>query len=101
MELEGSLPYSQEPSTVLYPESDQSSPYDTILSLKDTFQYCPLTYVLVFLVVSFLLSFPPVSYTHSSSPIRAKWASHPILLDLIILELLGFWTFSIIRYSRK
>jgi hypothetical protein len=28
----------------------------------------PLTYVLVVLVVSFLLAFPPISYTHSSSP---------------------------------
>jgi hypothetical protein len=32
MEPEGSLPCSQEPSTGLYPEPDQSSPYHTILS---------------------------------------------------------------------
>jgi hypothetical protein len=29
---------------------------------------CPATYVLVFLVVSFLLAFPSISYMHSSSP---------------------------------
>jgi hypothetical protein len=33
MEPEGSLLCSQEPSTGLYPEPDQSSPYDLILSL--------------------------------------------------------------------
>jgi hypothetical protein len=32
IEPEGSLPCSQEPSTGLYPESDQSNPYDPILS---------------------------------------------------------------------
>jgi hypothetical protein len=33
MEPEGSLPYSQEPSTGLYPEPYQSNPYQSILSL--------------------------------------------------------------------
>jgi hypothetical protein len=33
MKLEGSLPYLQEPSTGRYPEPDQSSPYDPIISL--------------------------------------------------------------------
>jgi hypothetical protein len=33
MELEGSLPCSQEPSTDPYPEPDRSSPYHPILSL--------------------------------------------------------------------
>jgi hypothetical protein len=37
MDPEGSLPGSQEPSTGLYPESDQSSPYHPILSIKDSF----------------------------------------------------------------
>jgi hypothetical protein len=32
------------------------------------FNIAPPTYVLVFLVVSFLLTFPPISYVHSSSP---------------------------------
>jgi hypothetical protein len=33
MEPEGSLPYSQEPSTGPYPEPDQSNPYHPTLSL--------------------------------------------------------------------
>jgi hypothetical protein len=33
MEPEGSLPCSQEPATSLYPEPDQSNPYQHILSL--------------------------------------------------------------------
>jgi hypothetical protein len=33
MELDGSLPCSQEPSTGPYPEPDGSSPYQAILSL--------------------------------------------------------------------
>jgi hypothetical protein len=37
MEPEGSLPYSQEPSTNTYPESDRFSPYHPILSLDDPF----------------------------------------------------------------
>jgi hypothetical protein len=40
---------------------------------------------LVFLVVSFLLAFPPISYMHSSFPICATCPAHLILLDLIIL----------------
>jgi hypothetical protein len=35
--------------------------------IYDLFSYCPPTYVLVFLVVSFLLVLPPISYMHSSS----------------------------------
>jgi hypothetical protein len=44
------------------------------------------TYILVFLVVSFLLAFPPISYMHSSFPsICATCPAHLILLDFIIL----------------
>jgi hypothetical protein len=35
MQPEGSLPCSQEPSTSLYTELDQSSQYHLILSLQD------------------------------------------------------------------
>jgi hypothetical protein len=37
MEPEGSMPCSQEPSSVPYPEPDQSNPYHPILSLDDPF----------------------------------------------------------------
>jgi hypothetical protein len=37
MEVESSLPCSQEPFTGPYPEPDQSSPYHFILYLKDPF----------------------------------------------------------------
>jgi hypothetical protein len=47
----------------------------------------PPTYVLVFLVVSFPLAFPPISYIFS--PIRATSRSPLILLDLIILIIPG------------
>jgi hypothetical protein len=48
----------------------QIDPVHTIPSYlsKIHFLYCPLTYVLVFLVVPFLLAFPPISYMHCSSP---------------------------------
>jgi hypothetical protein len=68
MEPEDSLPCSQKPSTGPYPEPDRSSPHHPILSLsKIYFNIAHPSYVLVFLVVSFLLAFPPVSYMHSSS----------------------------------
>jgi hypothetical protein len=44
---------------------------------------------LVFLAVSFLLAFPPISYMHSSSHIRATCPTHLILLDLFILTMFG------------
>jgi hypothetical protein len=89
MEPEGSLPHSQELSTCSYPELDQFSPHRPNLSLKDPFQYCPPTYVLVFHVISCTLSFPPITYTHFSFPtIRATCPAHLILFDLIILIIL-------------
>jgi hypothetical protein len=45
---------------------------------------------LVFLVVSFLLAFPPISYIHSSAPPFMLHAlPNLLLLDLIILIILG------------
>jgi hypothetical protein len=40
-------------------------------------------------MVSFILAFPPISYMHSSVPIRATCPAYLILLDLIILIILG------------
>jgi hypothetical protein len=64
MEPEGSLPCSQQSATGSYPEPDQSSPYYLILS-KIHFNTLP-TYIYVFLIVAFLLAFPPKWCAHSS-----------------------------------
>jgi hypothetical protein len=87
MEPEGSLPCSQEPSNGPYPEPDRSSPYDLIPSYlsKIHFNIMHITYVLVFLVVSFLLAFPPISYMHSSSP--------PFVLHALPLTTILTWSF--------
>jgi hypothetical protein len=68
MEPEGPIPNSQELSTCPYPESDQSSAHHPIPPLQDPSEYYSITYVLVFLVASFPLAFPPTTYTRSSSP---------------------------------
>jgi hypothetical protein len=83
MEPEGSIPNSQELSTCPYPEPDQSSPQHPIPPLQDASQYYPLTYVLVFLVVSFPLAFPPITYARSSSPHTCYMPcpSHPPQFD--------------------
>jgi hypothetical protein len=52
MEPVVSLPWSQQPSTGLYPEPDESSSHYPILSVQHPSQYYPPTYILVFLVVS-------------------------------------------------
>jgi hypothetical protein len=87
MEPEGSIPNSQEFSTCYCPEPDQCSPHHPIPPLQDASYYYLPTYVLVFLVVSFPLAFPQLTYTRSSSP---PYVLHDyILLDLIILIILG------------
>jgi hypothetical protein len=75
MEPEGSLPCSQELSTGLYPEPDQSHEYHPVLSLLRSS-------VKVLLVGTFLLALLFTS-------IHATCPSHPILLDLIILIIIG------------
>jgi hypothetical protein len=67
MAPKGSLPCSEERSIGPYPEPDQSGPHHFILS-RDPSQYYPPTYISVFLVVPFLLTFELKSYMQSSSP---------------------------------
>jgi hypothetical protein len=64
-----------------------TSPHPT--SPRSIQKYYPPTYVLVFLVVSLPLAFPPIFYTRSPPPIRATRPAHLILLDFIILIILG------------
>jgi hypothetical protein len=45
--------------------------------------------MLVFLVVSFLLTFPPITCELFFTPIYATSPAHLILLDLVVLILLG------------
>jgi hypothetical protein len=88
MEPEGSLPCSQEPSTVVYLEPDQSSlSHPTSLSSN-----LVLSTHLRLRLPSGLFSsgFPTnILYAFLVSPIRATWPAHLILLVLIILIILG------------
>jgi hypothetical protein len=59
--------YRVHQSPPLVPILRQINPSHPILTLQDAFSYYPFTYILVFLVVSFLLTSPPISYMHSSS----------------------------------
>jgi hypothetical protein len=60
-----------------------SHPIQTNLSLRSIY-YCSPTYFLVFLMLSFLLTFTPISYIDSSSPlfmlhalpISPSWIDH-------------------------
>jgi hypothetical protein len=59
MDTEGSLPCSQKPSNGSSPEPHHPIP----LPLYPFLFYVPI-YVLVFLVVSSLYAFPPITYMH-------------------------------------
>jgi hypothetical protein len=70
-------------SPPLFPILSQISPVRTIPSYLRSILILSNPYVFVFLVVSFLLAFPPISYVHSSSPHSCYmlFQSHPPWLD--------------------
>jgi hypothetical protein len=80
MEPEISLLCSQEPSTDLYHEPDQSNPYYSILSLKTQINTIhPLTLILFFLVFSFLVVPSLLTCMNSPCP-RLSWMPCPTYL---------------------
>jgi hypothetical protein len=88
MEPYGSLSCSQEPSTSLYPEPDQSSTYHIILSKIDF----NIVHHLCLGLPSGLFpsGFPTIIlYAFLFSPIRTTFPTHSVFLDLIILITFG------------
>jgi hypothetical protein len=90
MELECSVPHSQVPATCPFPEPDRSIPCPHIPLPEDPSSYYPSIYVWVFQVISFPQVSPLKPCVHlSSPPVRAKFPSYLILLDLITRPMLS------------
>jgi hypothetical protein len=90
MELEGSLPCSQQSATGSYPEPDQSSPYYPSLS-KIHFNTRISSHIHLGLPSGGIPSASPtkILYAFLSNHMRAKCPAHLILLDLFILIIPG------------
>jgi hypothetical protein len=89
MESEGSLPHSQELSSCLYPELDQSSQYPRTITPRFILRLS--THRRRVVVVAHLSSGIPTNnvYAFLFSPICATCPARLIFLDLIILIILG------------
>jgi hypothetical protein len=83
MEPEGSFPHSQKPSIGSYSAPGQSSPNHPIISLQHPSQYYLPTYVLVFLVVSFLLALTDNLYAFLHPPVTSCHFGPDILLSTL------------------
>jgi hypothetical protein len=89
MEPECSLPYSQEPSTCTYPESDQSNPYHPNLSLAI---HLNIMQQPMFWPPKWSLSFwlsHPYPTCNPLLPICATFSAPLILFNLTVLIILG------------
>jgi hypothetical protein len=90
MEPEGSLPYSQVPTTSPYPEPTPSSPHDP-LQLPEVPSYLLTSHLRLGLSNCLFPSgfLTNTLYTPLSSPIRTTCPTHHILLNLTTRTILG------------